>query len=101
MGGNQGAHGDGIGCPGAPSIKAEPSGPQQPRAYEDEREIVRSHVVGSPATASPQHHGAGQGGGARVNVHDRSSGKIQGPQLAQPPASPEPMSQRTVDKDRP
>ena len=86
----------------AACIKAKPAEPEQRRAQEHERDVVRLHRVFAVASALSVEQRRHKSRSARVDVHDRSTGEVERAVLEQPAAvSPDPVGDRRIDDERP
>ena len=88
----------------AAGVEPEPPEPQDPRAEQHHRQVVRAQRAGpevAPAPAEEQRRR--QRGRAGVHVHDRPAGEVQGSEAgrAQEAAAPDPVRDGRVHEDRP
>ena len=82
-------------------IEAEPAEPQQARAEDGHRHVVRLHRLAVDGAAADE-QGDDQGRDAGADVDDGAAGEVERAELEQPAVGrPDPVGQRRVDEDRP
>ena len=91
----------GLAADGAAGVESEPAEPEQARAEQRERHVVRQDRLPREILPRSDHDRRDERGNAGVHVHDRAACEIERAQLRQPAAAPDPVGDRTVDDDRP
>src|SRR6266545_4846380 len=80
-GGHVGVHerlrGEAVGAERGARIEAEPAEPQDPRAEQRKRQIVRKHRVIGPAAPLAEQDHRRERGDARIDVHDGAAGEVE------------------------
>ena len=100
---DQGVEQDGcrhaVGRERGAGIETEPSEPQQSRAEQHERQIVRAHRVVAESQAGPQDEGECQRRGTRGHLHHQTAREVERPELGDPAAgTPDPVRHRRIDQ---
>ena len=102
VGHQEGVGGDAVGLQAAAGVEAEPAQPQESRAHEDERDVVRQQgMTRLIVVSAPHEQGHHQGRDARVDVYHRAAGKVDGPHLLQEAAAPHPVGHGDVGQEAP
>ena len=70
--------GERTGSQGTAGVEPEPAEPKDPGTQDHERDVVRPHVLGSVAAPPAEVDRGRQSGGARIGVHDRAPGEVEG-----------------------
>ena len=85
----------------AAGVEAEPAEPQQARAEEHERHVVRDDRGLPVSLPLPDGDDRGQRRNGRVHVHDGAAGEVERAHVGQPATAPDPVRDRAVDDERP
>jgi hypothetical protein len=85
----------------ASGVETEPAEPQQAGTQQRERDVVRQDGRGRIVAAWPDDDRRHESSHAGIDVDHGSPGKVERPHLCEPAAAPDPVSNRTVDDQRP
>jgi hypothetical protein len=87
----------------APCVESEPPEPEDARAEDHHRDVVRREVPPRVAPALPDEESRREGGRAGADVHHGAACEVKGPDPGGPeePAAPDPVRERRVDQERP
>ena len=101
MGDEQGHTGCTIGGQFAAGVEAKPAHPEHGGTGEAHREVVGQGCCREKVFALTYNQGSYQGGHTRGDMHHGATGKIDQTHLAEPATTPDPISDREVDKQCP
>ncbi len=82
-------------------VEARPAEPQDAGADHRQRQAVRRHRPIGIALAHAEHEDQCERRSARVHVHDRSTGEVEGALACEPPAGKDHVRDRRVHDDQP
>ena len=98
LGNSHGHAGGAVRCQFAACIEAEPANPEHGCANNRITEVVRQHRGFRIPVTLAQHDAGHETGNARIDMHHRTTGKIQYPHFAKPAATPYPMTNWRIDE---
>ena len=102
MGRDECGHRQAVGRQRAPRVEPEPSDPQQSRAGDGHRQVMRWHRLAQVAAALADHQRGRECGDARRDMNYRAAGKIERAHLMNPSVdAPYPVRQRIVNQSNP
>src|SRR5207253_10879658 len=85
----------------AAGVEAEPAEPEERRAQDGHRRIVRVHRLAAEADAPAKDERGDERRDATRDVHDGAAREVERTELAEPAAAPDPVRDRVVDERGP
>ncbi|CAB4560860.1 unannotated protein [freshwater metagenome] len=83
------------------SVETEPTEPQNAGSQKGEGKVVRMHSFTRPSLALSKNDDHCECSRTSVDVHNRTTGEVEGAELGQPATAEDPVRHGGVDKDKP